>query len=389
MHETKYDNMEVVIPFSDFLYPDTTPDAPGHCMYSFYVYPTRALEDDSHSNLPVILTIAVAVAFFLMAVTFYMYNRFVHRRNTKIVGAAAKSNAIVSSLFPSNVRDRLFTENKEGEKQATSQPQNSMNRLKTFMNGEGVPENMEDDVDLAMKSKPIADLFPETTIIFADIVGFTAWSSAREPTQVFTLLETIYRAFDEIAKKRRVFKIETIGDCYVAVTGLPDFRKDHAVAMARFSLDCMQRMQGLVRKLELTLGADTADLDMRIGLHSGPVTAGVIRSERSRFQLFGDTVNTASRMESTGMAGRIQLSQDTADLIIAAGKASWLKPREQKVVAKGKGEMQTYWLNPDDSSGRSETASISNSSITDISMPDYESNLSESDDKDIPHPLEH
>jgi class 3 adenylate cyclase len=75
--------------------------------------------------------------------------------------------------------------------------------------------------------------------MFADLVGFTAWSSMREPSHVFTLLETIYSAFDKIAKRRRVFKVETIGDCYVAVAGLPEPRRDHAAAMARFAHECL------------------------------------------------------------------------------------------------------------------------------------------------------
>lgn len=152
-----------------------------------------------------------------------------------------------------------------------------------------------------------------------------------------------------------MFQVETVGDCYVAVTGLPDPRKDHAVAMARFARDCMQRARALTKKLEVSLGPDTADLCMRAGMHSGPVTAGVLRGERSRFQLFGDTMNTASRMESTGKPGRIQVSQETADLLIAAGKSAWISTRDEKVVAKGKGEMQTYWLSPGEQ--RSDTSS--------------------------------
>lgn len=121
------------------------------------------------------------------------------------------------------------------------------------------------------------------------------------------------------------------------VTGLPEPRKDHAVVMARFARDCLHKMNRLTKQLEVELGPDTSDLCMRIGLHSGPVTAGVLRGEKSRFQLFGDTMNTTARTETTGSPNRIHLSKDTANLLIEAGKSNWVTPREEKVVAKGKG----------------------------------------------------
>jgi class 3 adenylate cyclase len=199
-----------------------------------------------------------------------------------------------------------------------------------------------------LETKPIADLFHNTTVMFADISGFTAWSSVREPSQVFTLLETVYKAFDKTAKRRKVFKVETVGDCYVAVTGLPEPLIDHAVVMCCFARDCQTQFNELATKLEVLLGPDTGDLAIRVGLHSGPVTAGVLRGEKSRFQLFGDTVNTAARIETSGMRGRIHLSHETADLLHKAGKSSWLTKRNETVVAKGKGEMQTYWLLTDE-----------------------------------------
>ena len=124
--------------------------------------------------------------------------------------------------------------------------------------------------------------------MFADIEGFTAWSSVREPAQVFTLLESLYAAMDRITDKRKVFKVETVGDCYVAVAGLPDPRKDNAVVMARFAQDCIEQHITMSKKLERSLGPDTGDLRLRVGLNSGPITAGVLRGKGSRFQLFGD-----------------------------------------------------------------------------------------------------
>jgi hypothetical protein len=103
-------------------------------------------------------------------------------------------------------------------------------------------------------------------------------------------------------------------------------------------------MESLKPKLVDSLGEDILDLDMRIGLNSGPVTAGVLRGDRARFQLFGDTVNTASRMESNGMKGRIHISETTANKLVAQGKGQWIKEREDTIVAKGKGEMRTYWV---------------------------------------------
>lgn len=158
-------------------------------------------------------------------------------------------------------------------------------------------------------------------------------------------METLFHAYDSIAHRRKVFKVETVGDCYVAVTGLPEPTKEHAVIMAYFARDCMRKMNVLCKKMETSLGPDTSDLKLRIGIHSGAVTGGVLRGKRSRFQLFGDTVNTASRMEATGEGGKIHLSDSTAMLLENAGKSHWMTKREQPVVAKGKGALQTYFLN--------------------------------------------
>lgn len=130
----------------------------------------------------------------------------------------------------------------------------------------------------------------------------------------------------------------------MAVTGVPEPQADHAVIMIKFAREVMSVAQRVFGDLAPIIGSDTVDLAMRVGLHSGPTTAGVLRGQKSRFQLFGDTVNTASRMETTGVKGKIHLSEATAEELIKAGKGHWISPREELVQAKGKGTIQTYFV---------------------------------------------
>ena len=295
------------------------------CHMDFHIYPSLTLEQSYTTSKPYFYTGIVLLSFFLTSVLIIFYDLTVTKRQEKTMRSALQSGALVESLFPSIVHERLL---QESGQIATTKAR--ANDGKTN--------------ELAVRTRPIADFFPNTTIMFADIAGFTAWSSTREPFQVFELLETIYGAFDELAKRRRVFKVETVGDCYVAVSGIPDAREDHAIAMAKFARDCLQKMKSLGKMLEVKLGPDTSALAFRVGLHSGPVTGGVLRGDNARFQLFGDTVNTAARMESSGLPNMIQVSQTTADLLISASKEHWIKPRDEQIYAKGKGQMTTYWL---------------------------------------------
>eukprot|EP00980_Cylindrotheca_fusiformis_P003247 scaffold735_cov116-Cylindrotheca_fusiformis.AAC.17 len=289
------------------------------------LYPTEEFEVSFQSSQPELYTAVVVAIFAFTSLVFVLYDYFVGRRQRKFLARIIRQDQIVSNVFPAAIRDRLY----EGE-QKGSKKDNLLDPLGGRIAG--------------AEGAPLADLFLETTIVFADIAGFTAWSSAREPVQVFILLETIYGAFDKHAYRHNVFKVETVGNCYVAVAGLPEPDKNHALAVCRFAPDCVQTMKDITLKLEVSLGPDTSALELRVGVHSGQVTAGVLRGERSRFQLFGDTMNTAARMESTSARSRIQISQSTANLLLASGLSAWVAPRKSRIFVKGKVEMQTYWL---------------------------------------------
>jgi class 3 adenylate cyclase len=186
-----------------------------------------------------------------------------------------------------------------------------------------------------LKAKPgrIADHIGEITVLFADIVGFTPLSERLPPAELVALLDEIFSGFDDLAKRHGLEKIKTIGDAYMVVGGAPTARPDHAVAVAAMALE----MNDLVAARTTNEGARLA---LRIGIHSGPAVAGVIGKQKYTYDLWGDTVNTASRMESHGVPGEIQVTQETRDLLDGCYR---LEPRGVLQI-KGKGEMPTFFL---------------------------------------------
>lgn len=179
----------------------------------------------------------------------------------------------------------------------------------------------------------IADGFPEVTILFADIVGFTKLSETISPQDLVQLLNKIFSSFDGLCARHGLEKIKTIGDAYMVVGGLPMPRKDHAEAIAEIALDMQQ-------EIERFNARENANLSIRIGINTGPVVAGVIGTTKFIYDLWGDAVNTASRMESHGIPDAIQASAATYQLL--QDKYLW---KERGIIhVKGKGEMMAYLL---------------------------------------------
>lgn len=186
-----------------------------------------------------------------------------------------------------------------------------------------------------LKKEPglIADKFENATILFADLVNFTQISTTMSATKLVYLLNEIFSTFDGLTEKHGLEKIKTIGDAYMVASGIPIQRSDHAEAIAEMAID----MLAAIKELNLKLNEN---FDLRIGINSGPVVAGVIGTKKFIYDLWGNAVNTASRMESHGIAGRIQVSIYTYNLL----QDKYEFEERGLIEIKGKGEMQTYLL---------------------------------------------
>jgi len=193
-----------------------------------------------------------------------------------------------------------------------------------------------------LKASPttIADQFTEASVLFADVVDFTPRSRDLAPAEVVGMLDRLFSHFDDLAERHDLEKIKTIGDAYMVAAGVPTPRPDHARALALLALDMNEAVSS-------TGAVGDLGLQVRIGINSGPVVAGVIGRKRFLYDLWGDAVNTASRMESAGTPERIQITQATYELL----KDEFVCEPRGTVEVKGKGEMETWYLVAANSAG--------------------------------------
>jgi adenylate cyclase len=195
-----------------------------------------------------------------------------------------------------------------------------------------LPQSIADR--LKAEPRTIADQFSSASILFADVVDFTPLSEQLPAAEVVGLLDHLFSHFDELAERYELEKIKTIGDCYMVAAGVPTPRPDHARALALMALD----MQAAMRSVDEEVGQ--LGLELRVGINSGPVVAGVIGRKRFLYDLWGDAVNTASRMESHGTSGRIQITRATKELL---DDEFVCEPRGT-IPIKGKGEIEVWYL---------------------------------------------
>jgi guanylate cyclase len=179
----------------------------------------------------------------------------------------------------------------------------------------------------------IADHFVAASIVFADVVDFTPLSQRLPPADVVGILDRLFSQFDALVERHGLEKVKTIGDCYMAVAGVPDPRPDHARKAALVALDMLD-------VVATSAVAGRPGLELRIGINSGPVVGGVIGTKRFLYDLWGDAVNTASRMESHGTPGEIQITRATYELL----KDEFVCRPRGTILVKGKGRMETWYL---------------------------------------------
>lgn len=178
----------------------------------------------------------------------------------------------------------------------------------------------------------IAEYYPNASVMFADMANFTPMSTRMNAVELVSLLNTVFSRFDRLAQKRGLEKIKTVGDCYIVAAGIPQPRADHACALAELALE----IQSYIR----TSRFSATKINFRIGINSGPLVAGVIGQKKLSYDLWGDTVNIASRMSTQGMVGGIQIAECTYQLL----KDDFICIPRGKIFVKGKGDMEIWLL---------------------------------------------
>jgi len=231
--------------------------------------------------------------------------------------SVAYAVSLVSSLYVKlRLTESLLREEHEKSEMILSNifPKKIMERLK---NGEAL----------------IADRYLETTILFSDLVGFTDLTKTMKPHDLVSLLNKVITGFDQLSEQLHIEKIKTIGDAYLVVSGLPDENSNHAPDVSRMALEMLKFIEDFNR-------TENMNLQIRIGIHSGAVIGGIIGPKKFTFDLWGDTVNLASRLETTGLPGKIQVSQTTYELL----QKDFIFEAREPIDVKGHGKVQTYFL---------------------------------------------
>lgn len=266
--------------------------------------------------------IIIQIALYIFLEVWFLNNDAIMSANRDFISSFKIINSIGLIIFFTATAAYAYATYYRAEAQLETEREKSENLLLNIL-----PES----IAKRLKTNPetIADRFEEASVLFADIENFTVLSENISPQELVSMLDEIFSEFDALAEKYGLEKIKTIGDSYMVAGSIPDLKPNHLEAIAEMSLDMQQLMNEKFSHLKL-----------RIGIHGGPIVAGVIGQKKFIYDLWGDTVNTASRMESHGVAGKIQVTKEIYERLLPNYK---LEERGE-INVKGKGIMQTYFL---------------------------------------------
>ena len=220
--------------------------------------------------------------------------------------------------------------------QALSQNLNQERRKSDLLLRNVLPESIAQELKQTERVQPIN--YESASVLFTDFVGFTQIAESFTPQQLIEELDTCFSQFDQVAKKHHLEKIKTIGDAYMAVGGVPVPNRTHAVDCVLAALEIQQVISD---RQKIELAESRSYWDIRIGIHSGDLVAGVVGREKFSYDVWGDTVNTASRLESSGVAGRVNISGATYDRVKHFFECEF----RGQIAAKHKGELDMYFVN--------------------------------------------
>jgi class 3 adenylate cyclase len=268
----------------------------------------------------------VALSLVFIAINIYLYLHFSVSLPVLVIGSLMGSVNVATSLLTAHQTEHKARETYLAHREARIERERSEGLLLNIL-----PAQIADR--LKSQKATIADGFDNVSVLFADIAGFTPLSSRTSPAQIVDMLNRIFVEFDHIARTHGAEKIKTIGDAYMLAAGVPEHREDHRRVVAECALDMVEAVNRYANPLGLPL-------QMRIGIHSGPAIAGVIGAHKFAYDLWGDTVNVASRMESSGTPGRIQVTAE----IYRALQHDYVFEARGPVEVKGKGVLETWWL---------------------------------------------
>ncbi len=300
--------------------------APAHLFFFPVIAAVLAMFSKSETGPARMLLGVCTLGFITSLILRHVDRPLVPVQSTKVLLVMDLATSLGALALAFVIAHSLRTATERAEKQVIEEQEKSDRLLLNILPG-SIAKRLKEDPDV------IADGFNEATVLFADLVGFTPLTEKMNPKEVITLMDKIFSCFDNLSEQFGLEKIKTIGDAYMLAGGLPEPTTDHADAVAKMALAMLDEISKFTTSTGLPL-------QVRIGMASGPLVAGVIGRKKFIYDLWGDTVNTASRMESHGVEGRIQVSEST-----------WTRLRHEydftergTIEIKGKGKMRTWFL---------------------------------------------